>query len=425
MKHPYTRREFLTTGLGMVSTLATVPTFLATSGRALAQTSERLSSLPGVPDDRVLVVVQLSGGNDGLNAVVPFGDDAYYKARPQLGIKEADVIKLDDVAGIGLHPNLGPIADLVEGGRCAIQQGVGYPNPNRSHFASMDIWHTGDTLEAGGGRGLGWLGRAMDASLDPKRADAGLECITLGKTAPLAAQGQRVKPVAFERADLFRWAGRELHGDLSEAYDALHEAPAPADDSAASFVYRTALNAQAASDRVRKAVALTPKVKFPGTGLGLQLRMVANMIRAELPTRVYYVAMGGFDTHANQANRHATLMTQFAQAVAAFHKELDATGHRSRVVTMAFSEFGRRVRQNASAGTDHGCAGPMFVFGDHVEAGLQGDHPSLTQLEKGDLIYQTDFRRVYATVLEQWMKMDSAAALGGKFDPIPLLRGLG
>jgi len=425
MKHPYTRREFLTAGLGMVSTLATVPTFLATSTRALARTSERLSSLPGVPDDRVLVVVQLSGGNDGLNAVIPFGDRAYYNARPQIGIKEADVIKLDDVKGIGLHPNLGPIADLVGSGRCAIQQGVGYPNPNRSHFASMDIWHTGDTLEAGGGHGVGWLGRAMDATMDAQAPDAGLECVTIGGTAPLATQGRRIKPVAFERAEMFRWAGRELHDDLSRAYDALHEAPAPDDDSAASFVYRTALNAQAASDQVRKAVALAPKAKFPSTGLGNQLRMVANMIRAELPTRVYYVAMGGFDTHANQVSQHANLMTQFAEAVKAFQDDLRATGNGSRVVTIAFSEFGRRVRQNASAGTDHGCAGPMFVFADHVEPGLLGEHPSLTQLDKGDLIYQTDFRRVYATVLDQWMRMDSAAALGAQYDHIPLLRAVG
>lgn len=425
-KPAFTRREFLHTGLGMVSAIGTVPAFLAASSRALANTNPSLSSLPGVPEDRVLVVVQLSGGNDGLNTVIPYGMREYHNNRPQLAVKEKDIIKLDDAQGIGLHPNLAPIADLLDSGLCAIQQGVGYPNPNRSHFASMDIWHSGDTLEGGGGRGIGWLGKALDAD-QANRAQAGqdasgLECVSIGNTAPMAVQGKAVKPVAFERSDLFRWVGRDLHGDLSKAYDAIHEAPAGAADDPASFVYRTACNAQIASDRVRQAVGQQTMVDFPRSGLANQLKMVANMIRAELPTRVYYVAMGGFDTHANQATQHGNLMAQFAQSVKAFYDELSKTGHRSRVVTMAFSEFGRRVRQNASAGTDHGCAGPMFLFGDHVNPGLLGTHPSLTKLDRGDLIFNTDFRSVYAAMLGGWMKMDSRAALGSAFKPANVLK---
>jgi uncharacterized protein (DUF1501 family) len=418
----HTRRQFLTTGLGMVSTLATAPAFLLSSTRTLAQTRSDLSSLPGVPDDRVLVVIQLSGGNDGLNTVIPFGQRAYHVARPQLAVRENDVIKLDEVNGIGLHPSLAPLRELIGEGQCAIQQGVGYPNPNRSHFASMDIWHAGDTMKHGGSRGVGWLGKALDASIDPREDDAGLACISLGNEAPMAVQGRKVKPVTFERAELFRWAGRDLHPDLSEAYDALHAAPPSRDEDAASFVYRTALGAQVASDKVRQAVSRDSRTPFPGSGLGRQLRMVANMIGAELPTRVYYVAMGGFDTHAGQANQHANLLTQFAEAVKAFHDELKATGHRRRVVTLAFSEFGRRVAQNSSAGTDHGCAGPVFVFGQHVKPGLLGEHPSLTHLDQGDLIHHTDFRSVYAALLENWMKMDATAALGRAFKPADLLR---
>jgi len=421
MSNLHTRRQFLTTGLGMVSTLATAPSFLLSSTRALAQTRPDLSSLPGVPDDRVLVVIQLSGGNDGLNTVIPFGQRAYHIARPQLAVDDKDVIKLDDVAGIGLHPSLAPLRELIGEGLCAIQQGVGYPNPNRSHFASMDIWHAGDTMESNH-RGVGWLGKALDASLDPKTQDAGLACISLGNEAPMAVQGRRIKPVTFERPEMFRWAGRDLHPDLSEAYDALHATPASDQEDAASFVYRTALGAQVASDKVRKAVSLESRMRFPGSGLGRQLRTVANMIRAELPTRVYYVAMGGFDTHAGQMNSHANLLTQFAEAVRAFHDELNATGHRGRVMTLAFSEFGRRVAQNSSAGTDHGCAGPVFVFGEHVKPGLLGKHPSLTNLDRGDLIHHTDFRSVYAALLDRWMKLDAAAALGRPFKPADILR---
>ncbi len=421
----HTRRQFLTTGLGMVSTLATAPAFLLSSTRALAQTRTDLSSLPGVPDDRVLVVIQLSGGNDGLNTVIPFGQRAYHLARPQLAVAEKDVIRLDDVAGIGLHPSLAPLRDLIDGGTCAIQQGVGYPNPNRSHFASMDIWHAGDTMEDGGSRGIGWLGKALDASIDPRNDKAGLACISLGSEAPMAVQGRRIKPVTFERAELFRWTGRDLHPDLSKAYDALHAAPPAANaDDPASFVYRTALGAQVASEQVRKAVALETRTRFPNGGLSQQLRMVANMIRAELPTRVYYVALGGFDTHAGQANAHANLLTQFAEGVKAFYDELAATGHQRRVMTLAFSEFGRRVAQNSSAGTDHGCAGPVFVFGQHVKPGLRGEHPSLTNLDRGDLIHHTDFRSVYAALLGGWMKMDAAAALGRAFKPADLLRAV-
>jgi uncharacterized protein (DUF1501 family) len=189
-----------------------------------------------------------------------------------------------------------------------------------------------------------------------------------------------------------------------------------------SFVQRTALDAQVASERVRKAVARKTGTKFPGNGLGKQLEAVAKMITASLPTRVYYVTMSGFDTHANQANAHANLMQQFAEALAAFDAELQATGHADRVITMAFSEFGRRVHQNASGGTDHGCAGPMFIFGSAVKTPVLGRHPSLAKLDQGDLIYNIDFRRVYADVLSNWMKMDSASVLAKNFEPLGIVR---
>ncbi len=413
---PFTRREFLNTGLALMAASASVPAFLAHSSQALAQSGGLQRNAPGVPSERVLVVVQLSGGNDGLNTVIPFGDRAYHNARPRLAIGEDDILNLNHRDGLGLHPNLQPIHDLIGEGRCSIVQGVGYPNPNRSHFASMDVWHTGDAL---GGRGHGWIGKAMDQSAKP---GDGMPVISIGAEAPLATQGQRVKPVAFESSDLFRFAGRDLHPAVSETYDRLQEQPPPAADDNAAFIYRTALNAQVASARVRDAVAGRAATSFPRTGLGRQLEAVAKMIRAELPTRVYYVALGGFDTHANQTQAHDRLMTEFGAAMQAFDRELQATGHADRVVTLAFSEFGRRVAQNASNGTDHGAAGPMFLFGSNLKApGLVGKHPSLTKLDQGDLIFHTDFRQVYAELLDGWMKLDAAAALGRRYPRVGVI----
>jgi uncharacterized protein (DUF1501 family) len=414
----YTRRQFLRSGLAMVSMVSSVPIFLSRSSSVLAQNAGPLPSNPGIPEDRVLVVVQLSGGNDGLNAVIPFGFDDYYKNRTALAVREKDLIKLDTQAGIGLHPSLRPVQEMMGEGLANIVQGVGYPNPIRSHFASMDVWHTGDTLS---NKGEGWIGKAMDTLRD--RKDTSLACINLGSEAPLATQGKYVQPVTFEKPEMFRWSGRDLHPALGETYDRLNQAPTVANNNdPTSFILRTAMDAQVASDRVRKSVSQKPETSFPRTDLARQLQMVASMIRAELPTRVYYVAMGGFDTHANQSGQHTRLLNEFAQAVSAFYAELKATGHRQRVMTVAFSEFGRRVKQNASGGTDHGTAGPMFLFGEHVNPGLIGEHPSLTDLDGGDLIHHTDFRSVYASVLDNWMKIDSAATLGKPYDHASVLR---
>ena len=424
----FTRRRFLGHSLGLISAATTVPAFLMRAGDALAaDTTMRLSSKPGVPDDRVLVIVQLSGGNDGINTVIPFGQDAYYEARPSLAIKAADVLRIPTLDGnpatdgVGLHPALGPIREMMDAGLAGVMQGVGYPNPNRSHFSSMDIWHTGQTEE---NNSHGWLGRAIDKLPEP----SGLEAISIGNEAPLALLGEKQRPVSFENAQLFRWAGRDIDKPLEQAYDQMHAADPQLsthpDGDPLAFINRTALDAEVASSRVRKAVNQKTKTdwKTSGNNLAQQLLNVAKMISAELPTRIYYVTLGGFDTHANQLNSHQRLMSQFASAMKGFYDELEATGHRSRVVSMAFSEFGRRVRQNASAGTDHGCAGPTFVFGDAVKPGLLGQYPSLTQLDKGDLVHTVDFRSLYTDLLDGWMKLDAAAALRGKYPSAGLLR---
>jgi uncharacterized protein (DUF1501 family) len=443
----FTRREFINRGLLLAAASASIPSFLQASASAMTEALAGLSSVPGVPDDHILVVIQLGGGNDGLNTVIPFGMPEYYKARPGIAVEQKDVLKLSNADGIGLHPQLAPLRDLYDDGLLAILQGVGYPNPNRSHFKSMDIWHTAD-LNANGD---GWLGKYCDSECcgfgkgesgtieKTKPAEKaewdnakGPPSLAIGRTAPLAMQGRLIKPVAFESADLFRWTGKDVHKSLIEPYDDLNRRaereganPARA-GSNADFLLRTALDAQVSSDLIRKAVAQRPLVPYPRSDLANQLSMIAQMIRAGLKTRVYYAQLGGFDTHAGQGGangRHGQLLNQLAAASKAFYADLKAQGNDARVLTMSFSEFGRRVSQNASGGTDHGTAAPLFLMGPMVRAGVSGDHPSLRDLDEGDLKYKIDFRSVYAGILENWMKADSRKILGSPFKPIEILKG--
>ena len=447
----WTRRRFLHSGLALTSAALTVPHFIQRSALAL-EAPLGGASRPGVPEDRVLVVLQLSGGNDGLNTVVPFRDDNYRRVRPSIALSASDVHQLSSrgmhgAGDVGLHPALPAMREMYDQGLVAIAQGVGYPNPNRSHFKSMDIWHTADTS----GTGTGWLGRYVDSqccgfgSGESGRApgarygtgDAGrtpgltaeAAPIALGRTAPLALQGSTLSPVSFESAELFRWLGADASGTLEKPYHAL-AARAPAgehdDDTTAAFLMRTALDAQVSSDRIRAAVSQRPLVTYPNSGLARQLQMIAAMIRAGLPTRVYYCSHGSFDTHAGQGGvngQHAQLLSQWADALKVFYADLSAQGNDSRVLTMSFSEFGRRVGQNASAGTDHGTAAPMFLFGPMVKPGVWNDHPSLTDLDEGDLKYSLDFRSVYANVLNDWLRADADAVLEERFRPTQILRG--
>jgi len=447
MNTPYSRRAFLSRGITLASTAWTVPAFIDLSARALAaQVNPAQSSNPGVADGRILVVIQLAGGNDGLNTVVPFADPAYYNARNSIAIPQDQVIKLSGADGIGLHPKLAALRDLYDDAQLSIVQGVGYPNPNRSHFKSMDIWHTADTS----GTGEGWLGRYFDNQCAgaPKDAhghpgagacssDAG---IALGRTAPLAMEGRIFRPISFESPDLFRWTGEDMEDPkLKDAYHhitrgtdqagepntALPANPSHQPDNSANFLTRTALDAQIASDRIRRAVERKPASEYPRTALARQLQIVASMIAAEMPTRVYYASLAGFDTHAGQGNANGTqanLLEQLAQAIKAFYTDLKQQENDSRVLTMTFSEFGRRVAQNASNGTDHGTAAPMFLAGPMVRPGVLGNHPSLTNLDNGDLKFTADFRSVYAGILQQWLRADPEKVLEGRFSAAKVVK---
>ncbi len=416
----FTRRLFLQRSMAMVSTTATLPLFLHRSALALDNPFGYRDAAGDA--DRILVVVQLGGGNDGLNTVIPFGNREYYNARPQLGIAAEDVIKLTEAGeGIGLHPALAPFKELYDNGKLALLQGIGYPNPNRSHFKSMDIWHTANP--EGEGQGTGWIGRYFDNTCQGE-PEPNL-CISIGDQAPLATQGRKVQPIAFEDEKLFRWTGEDLHPDLAKAYDQINRAgviDGVDDQTPAGFLMRTALDAQVSSDKIRDAMKKPGYAGYPGSKLGRSLKLIAQLIRAQMPTRVYYADMSGFDTHAGQQGRHYQLLNQFAQATHAFYSDLSDAGLSNRVLIVTFSEFGRRVKQNASAGTDHGTAAPMFMIGDMVKPGIHGRHPSLSKLDRnGDLVHHTDFRQAYAAVIDHWLGANATKILGKRFDPLGVI----
>lgn len=432
----YTRRAFLQHSTLLASAALTVPAFIQSSAHAMPKAELGLSSIAGVNEDNILVIIQLSGGNDGLNTVVPYRDDAYYRLRPRIGIRPDGLHILsrsgtNGAIDLGLNNAMTGIRELYDEGRCAIIQGVGYPNPNRSHFASMDIWHTGELS----GTGDGWIGRYVDAQCcgygkgESGRPDGSKDPteppIAIGNEAPLLLSGRSMMPVSFESADLFSWAGRKYSEDIVEEHraltDMINQRIEHEKDSNNAFLLRTAMDARVSSEAIRQAVSAKPLVNYPGNQLAQQLSMIGSMIRAGLKTRVYYASIGGFDTHANQPGNHARLLGQFSDAVRAFQKDLQAQGNEGRVLTMAFSEFGRRVGQNASNGTDHGTAAPVFMFGSKVKGGFHSRHPSLTSLDSGDLKYTADFRSVYAEVLDSWLSTKSEDVLDGRFRHLRVL----
>jgi uncharacterized protein (DUF1501 family) len=432
-----TRRVFLQKGLTLLAVSSTIPTFLDQTVMALANPLDTArTQKPSGKDGKILVVVQLSGGNDGLNTVIPFGDDAYHRARPTLGHDDKSVLKIDNY--VGLHPNLAPVKNLLDAGDMAIVQGVGYPNPNRSHFRSMDIWHTARPEEDVPTNG--WLGRYFDNTCTGCDPHVG---VAMGQQLPLAMQGEKIRPLAFERPESYRYTGRDQdrYAKLNHIAAELTEtAPAtqPAKPQAAGvrkpkveiatpasqldFLHRTAMDAQVSSDDILRMTRGHNPTGYPFGEFGNSLKTVAAMIKGGLPTRVYYVALSGFDTHANEKQRHDQLMNQLSQGIAAFWKDLENQKNSERVLVMTFSEFGRRVEQNASGGTDHGAAAPMFLFGKHMKQGVIGDHPSLTNLDQGDLRYKIDFRSVYSTVLQNWLETPSKPILGQQFASLNVLK---
>jgi uncharacterized protein (DUF1501 family) len=321
---------------------------------------------------------------------------------------------------IGLHPSLGGMGKLLENGKLAILQGIGYPNPDRSHFRSMEIWETARTEP--GAIDTGWLGRALDAS--PPAAGGDLPALHIGnRDSLLAFKAKRTDVPSLESLEAYKL---KLAGDDATKRATRDEIDTVAragktDDPLLGFLRRSTLAAYESSKRL-EAHDSKPAgdAKYPNFGLANRLKLIAQIIKAGFNTRIYYTALDGFDTHANQPATHAALLTELSDSLAAFHADLAAAGHGDRVAILSFSEFGRRVAENASAGTDHGAAAPAFVIGPVAKAGLIGDHPKFDDLDDGDLKHHTDFRRIYAELLEGWLGLPAEPVLGKGFARLPL-----
>lgn len=361
-------------------------------------------------NDRVFVVIQLSGGNDGINTLVPYADDEYYRNRFTLAIGDNTVHKLDDYCG--LHPSMSGMAELVEDGLAGVIQGVGYPNPNRSHFESMDLWHTAHRKTEQ--ISTGWIGRYLDST----SGDGELSAMHLGsEDQPLALAAEDTRVPTLRSVEDFRFRSRDDQTLTSVIRTGLETHRADRNELLA-HIQDSGLAAITTSEQVEKAVGdYQTAIDYPQSQLGRRLRTIAQLIDAGLGTRVYYVTLDGFDTHSNQLEAHAALLRDVSDSLTAFVRDLEGQDNLSRVMTMVFSEFGRRVKENASRGTDHGAAAPMFLAGGNVQGGLHGKYPSLTDLDDGDLKYVVDYRTVYAAILENWLQTSSEGILGGRFEP--------
>jgi uncharacterized protein (DUF1501 family) len=404
------RRDFIRRGLYGLGLGAGLPVLLGRTSAALSAQALRGTSMEAHPE-RILVVVELSGGNDGLNTVVPFGNDTYYRVRPNLAIAEQDVIKVAD--GLGFHPALVGFERLYKDGHMAVVNGCGYENPSLSHFSSMGFLHTG---VPNGGEALGWMGRLADGAYDHDAQ--GNIIVNVGTRQSLAVQSRHHPPLVFSDPNALKRDGSEVERAVFENLDRAKAS----ENSALEFLSATAQNAAEAGEVVRRAASSyqTP-IDYGIGGLSGSLRRVASLIAAELPTRLYYVSYTGnsFDTHVHQADPHARLLAYTADAARGFIEDLKRIGRADDVAVMMFTEFGRRVGENASLGTDHGTATPMFVFGTGVKGGMYSPHPSLTDLDDGNMKMTTDFRRVYATMIEEWLGYeDTASILRGMFPPL-------
>jgi uncharacterized protein (DUF1501 family) len=462
------RRQFLERtlkGSSLIAFGSVVPSFVA--GAAQVATTGK---------DRILVVLEMTGGNDGLNTVIPYADDLYHKARPTLGYQKNEIVRVDD--HIGLNPGLGQFQQLLGNGQLAVVQGVGYPNPNRSHFESMDVWQSADPRRK---IANGWLGRSMGSvkvkegeivgihlgtdqlplalqgsatgtpTIDPARPyelildgksynlqDLQLDGVAVPQpptiepaSTPPAPPGKEDPAAKKAREDAQRAAEQHRAERMKLIKDLTGQGVDPKNDLL-RFVQRSALQTYTAVDRLRKLMMEnrpTPQPAFQfgrvrNNELSKKLDLVARIIRAGFGTRIFYVSIDGFDTHSNQRQEHQALLEQVASSVNNFFNQLQGSGNADRVVLMTFSEFGRRVQENSSKGTDHGAASCLFVAGPKVKGGVVGKHPSLARgdLDDGDLKHQIDFRQVYATLLDKWLECDGSAVLGGKFEHLTLLK---
>ncbi len=400
------RRDFLKQTLGtsaLLSLGSTVPSLLARVG----------SQVPVEGAGRALIVLQLSGGNDGLNTVVPYGDDAYARSRPTLRWKADEVLKLDD--GLGFHPSLSGCHRLFQEGTLGIVQGVGFPRATGDHDRDLRIWHSADPEDPQ--RQTGWVGRTVDGMSPEERLDTGAFFVgSIDRPFALHAR-HAVIPTVNSMQDLV------IRQEVPTART-------PGGPALLAYIEAARQRAHAQSDRVRDLLAVTATAggAYPRSQLGQHLQVVAQCLRAQVGARIFFVehgggGIGGFDNHANQKGNHGALLAQMSEAISAFVGDLQADGLLDRVLLMTFSEFGRTLAENGRRGTGHGNAAPVFLVGGALRGGIIGDHPSLTDLDGAALKYGIDFRQVYATVLQRWLGMPAQSVLGGDFETVDVLTG--
>jgi len=421
----FPRRDFLGRTLGGASLLAVggvVPEFLANT----AQAADADPKAKG--KDSILVVVELTGGNDGLNTVAPYGDDIYQRLRPTLAHGRREILKIDNY--VGLHPKMRELKELYDRKQLAIVQGVGYPNPDRSHFESMDIWQLADPKRS---QSNGWLARTIPGM---HVTEAGVPGMFIGQERlPLAMQGADGGVISVADRESFRL---KLNGNATPRKKLLEDLNSGDDTNAdlAAFVRKRQLQTYTSLKKIEEALSdigqppNSPQPFRPGqpknpqdatdlTTLNGKLNLIGRLINKGLGTRLYYASIAGFDTHSGQADQHSELLSEVSSAIGGFFPTLGANA--GRVVLVTYSEFGRRVKENGSRGTDHGAASCMFVAGPKVVGGLVGKYPKLDDLTDGDLRFSTDFRSVYATLLDQWLGVDSNGVLGDKFPALTLV----
>jgi len=398
------RRRFLAGGLSL---LGGVGLFGVPAGAAAARSRGTDDELPPT-----LVLLQLTGGNDGLSTVVPHAHDLYRRARKVTQIESERVLRLDDE--IGLHPGLARLRERFERGQVALVRDVGYPEPSRSHFRSLDVWHAASARGRAAGRG--WIGGLCEhlygTEHDPNRV------VQVGGRPLFALCSPDHPPASFTHPAGYRWVGQHDSMEGAAEREAAEGVP-----PALSHLRDVMRDAAESSQAIRDAVSrYRPRVVYPRHALGTSLSTVAALIQGRIGCRVLAVELGGFDTHADQRGKHDGLMEVLDACLAAFLEDLEGTPAAAGTVVLAYSEFGRRVWENASRGTDHGTAGPVFVIGPAVRGGVYGPGADLDALDGGDLVHGTDFRRVYAALVEGLFAADSSVVLGGRYEPLPLLR---
>jgi uncharacterized protein (DUF1501 family) len=408
-----TRREFLVKGAAWTAALGIVGSLLF-KGKSLFNESGK-----GLDDIHapVLVVVQLSGGNDGINTLIPYNDGIYFDARPTLHYKQSEVLAINNQ--LWLHPNLNELHALYQDHKVAIIQGVGYPKANYSHFRSMEIWQTGEPDKI---IRSGWLARYVEASL--QKSHNPLKAIQLGGSANKAFYSSTINIPVIQSLESMNIVDPKTpildKNRISKAFMDMYGVQNKLEQLQVTSqkgveAYKSVEAIQALSSNYQN------KIQYPNTGFSKNMQLVTKLLASQSGTRVFYLQIGGFDDHAEERTNHARVLKQLDEGLGAFYKDLVAHGLSDRVLVMVFSEFGRRVKENGNRGTDHGTAAPVFILGGKVKGGLYGAYPSLTRLVNGDLRYEVDFRSVYYTLVQDWLKGDAASVLGKSFEKLTFL----